>query len=182
MSAPTLVRSFVGDRDHSSFGFAVKHMTVSTFRGKFADVDATVELTDGGALVVAGSALVESIDVRSPVDLRTHLLSEEFFDAAHHPRITFAAEPARPAADGTITLSGELTIRSVTRSVVVSGTWAGPVEDPYGSVRAALALRTVIDRRDYGMTWNMPLPRGGDALGTEVEITVQLELIASPDR
>ncbi len=182
MSAPTLVRSFVGDRDHSSFGFAVKHMTVSTFRGKFADVDATVQVAEDGGLVVAGSALAESIDVRSPVDLRTHLLGADFFNVEHHPRITFASSPARPAADGTIAVAGELTIRNITRSIVATGTWAGPVEDPYGGVRAALALRAVIDRRDYGMTWNMPLPRGGDALGTEVEISVQLELIASPDR
>jgi polyisoprenoid-binding protein YceI len=179
MSAPTLVRSFVGDRDHSSFGFAVKHMTVSTFRGTFEDVDATVQLTEDGAIVVSGSAAVESIGVRSPVDLRTHLLSADFFDAEQHPRITFASAPARPAADGSITVEGELTIRNVTRSVVATGTWAGPVEDPFGGVRAALALRAVIDRRDYGMTWNMPLPRGGDALGTDVEITVQLEVIAA---
>jgi len=93
--------------------------------------------------------------------------------------MTFASEPARPAADGSISLPGALTIRNVTRPVVATGTWSGPVDDPFGAVRAALELRAVIDRRDYGMTWNMPLPRGGDALGTEVEIIVQLELIAS---
>jgi polyisoprenoid-binding protein YceI len=171
-------RSYMGDRDHSSFGFAVRHMTVSTFRGSFTDVSATVAVDDDGALVLSGSAAVESISVRSPLDLRTHLLSEEFFDAARHPEITFASQPSEPSADGTITVRGELTIRGVTRPVVATGTWVGPVEDPYGSTRAALELTATLDRRDYGMTWNMALPKGGVALDNQVSLTVQLELIA----
>ncbi|MBE2317726.1 YceI family protein [Solirubrobacter sp. CPCC 204708] len=178
-TAPTLARTFAGDRDHSSFGFAVKHMSINTFRGTFADVEATVTQHDDGALVVVGSAAVESISVTSPADLRTHLLGPDFFDAVQHPRIAFASAPAQPAVDGTIALPGELTIRNVTRPITATGTWSGVVEDPFGATRAALALRAVIDRRDYGMTWNLPLPRGGDALGTDVEIVVALELVAS---
>lgn len=170
--------SYTGDADHSWFGFAVRHMTVSTFHGSFGDVTAKVLAEDDGTLLISGSADVASISVRSPVDLRTHLLGEDFFDAGRHPRITFASAPARPAADGSLTVEGELTIRNVTRPVVATGTLVGPVEDPFGGVRAFIALSATIDRRDYGMTWNMPLPRGGDALGTQVEITVHLELIA----
>ncbi len=170
--------SYTGDADHSSFGFAVRHMTVSTFRGSFGDVAAKVVAADDGALLISGSADVASISVKSPVDLRTHLLGEDFFDAERHPRIAFRSAPARAAEDGSITLQGELTIRNVTRPVVATGTLVGPVEDPFGGTRAALELQATIDRRDYGMTWNMPLPKGGDALGTEVTITVHLELLA----
>ena len=176
--SPTLAGSYSGDRDHSSFGFAVRHMTVSTFRGTFEDVSARMTVAEDGGLEVSGEADVASISVRTPVDLRSHLLSEEFFDAARHPRIAFRSISARPAEDGSITLPGELTIRNVTRPVVATGTIVGPVEDPYGSTRAALELSATIDRRDYGMTWNMPLPKGGDALGTQVTITAHLELIA----
>lgn len=174
----SLSGSFTGDPDHSSFGFAVRHMTVSTFRGSLGDVSAAVVVDADGALLISGSADVASISVRSPVDLRNHLLGEDFFDAAQHPRITFASAPARPAADGSITVEGELTIRNVTRTVVASGKVVGPVADPFGMTRASVELSATIDRRDYGMTWNMPLPKGGDALGTEVEISVHLELIA----
>jgi len=170
--------SYTGDRNHSSFGFAVPHMTVSTFRGTFADVTAGVTVSDDGALTVVGVAEVESISVKSPIDLRKHLLSDEFFDAAQYPRMRFRSAPAKPAEDGSITFDGELTIKNITRPVVVTGTLVGPVEDPYGDTRAALELETKIDRRDYGMNWNMPLPKGGVALGTEVTITVHLELIA----
>jgi len=171
-------RTFTGDRDHSSFGFAVRHMTVSMFRGTFGDVDARVVLHDDGSLELTGTAQVESISVRTPADLRAHLLSDEFFDAARHPRVTFRSAPARPAADGSIEVHGDLTMAGVTRPVVARGTLAGPVDDPYGGTRAALELRATIDRRDYGMTWNMPLPKGGDALGTQVELLVHLELVA----
>ncbi len=177
IAAPS-TRSFSADRDHSSFGFAVRHMTVSTFRGSFGDVAAEVVAGDDGTLRISGSADVASISVKSPVDLRTHLLGEDFFDAERHPQITFASAPARPAADGSLTVQGDLTIRNVTRPVVATGRVVGPVEDPFGGVRASIELSATIDRRDYGMTWNMPLPKGGDALGTQVEITVHLELTA----
>ncbi len=170
--------SYSGDRDHSSFGFAVRHMTVSTFRGTFDDVSARMTVAEDGAVAVSGEADVASISVRTPVDLRSHLLGEDFFDAERHPRIAFRSAPARAAEDGSITLQGELTIRNVTRPVVATGTLVGPVEDPFGGTRAALELTATIDRRDYGMTWNMPLPKGGDALGAEVTITVHLELVA----
>jgi polyisoprenoid-binding protein YceI len=170
-------RTFTGDRDHSSFGFAVRHMTVSTFRGGFADVDARVTLAADGALELTGTARAESISVRTPADLRTHLLGPDFFDAERHPEITFRSAPARPAADGSIEVRGELTMRGVRRPVVATGSLAGPVEDPFGATRAALELRATIDRRDFGMTWSLPLPKGGDALGSQVEITVALELV-----
>ncbi len=176
--SPVLSGSYVVDPDHSSFGFAVRHMSISTFRGAFTGVEATVEADADGAVHVAGTAPVEGLSVRSPLDLRTHLLSEDFFDAARHPEIAFVSEPSRPAADGTIVMPGRLTIRNVTRDVVARGTWTAPVEDPFGGVRAALELEVVVDRRDFGMTWNMPLPRGGDALGVDVAISAHLELVA----
>ena len=174
----SLVGSYTADPDHSSFGFAVRHMTVSTFRGSFSDVSASVVVAETGELRLSGAARVESIAVPSPVDLRTHLLSEDFFNADRHPQITFESESAQLADDGTVTVAGRLTMRNVTRAVTATGTWSSPVEDPYGNTRAALELTATVDRREYGMTWNLPLPKGGDALGTEVVITAHLELIA----
>ena len=176
--ASPLAGTYTVDPDHSSFGFAVRHMGISTFRGAFSGVSARVEAATDG-LIIDGVVPVAGIGVTSPVDLRDHLLSADFFDAERHPQIRFTTtEPAVPQPDGTIEVRGTLTMRNVSREVVAMGTWTAPVKDPFGGVRAAIALRTVIDRRDYGMTWQMPLPKGGDALGTAVEISVHLELLA----
>jgi polyisoprenoid-binding protein YceI len=110
--------------------------------------------------------------------LRDHLLGPEFFDAERHPAIGFESDRARLGEDGTIAVTGRLTIRNVTRAVLATGTYAAELEDPFGFTRAAIELTTTIDRRDFGMTWNVPLPKGGDALGAEVTVTVGLELLA----
>ncbi len=177
---PPFTGSYTVDPDHSSFGFAVQHMTVSTFRGTFEGISAEAVADADGALRISGTAPVEGLSVRSPLDLRAHLLGDDFFAADRHPEISFASVGAAvPAGDGSITVPGRLTIRNVTRDVVATGTWTPPVEDPFGAIRAALELHAAIDRRDFGMTWNVPLPKGGDALGTQVRISAHLELVAS---
>lgn len=180
LTAPSIPFSgdYAVDPDHSSVGFAVRHMGVSTFRGSFTDIRAEVSAGADGALAISGEVPVAGISVRSPIDLRTHLLGDDFFAADEHPSILFTADRAVPQPDGTITARGRLTMRNVTRDVVATGTWTPPVEDPFGGVRAAIELETTIDRRDFGMTWNMPLPKGGDALGARVTITAHLELLA----
>ena len=179
----TIVTPFTGtyvvDNDHSSAGFAVRHMGVSTFRGSFSQLQGSVVVADEGALKLSGRAQAESISIVSPVDFRNHVLSGEFLDTEHHPAIAFESDPAYAKEDGTITVDGRLSIRNITLDVVAAGTWSAPLEDPYGNMRAAIALTAVVDRRDFGMTWNAPLPGGGDALGTDVEVSVHLELIGS---
>jgi polyisoprenoid-binding protein YceI len=183
MSSSTIVTRLTGtyaaDPDHSSVGFAVRHMGVSTFRGSFAQLDATVTVADDGTLTLTGSVPAEGISIVSPVDFRNHVLSADFLDAEHHPVIAFESEPARPNDDGTIAVHGRLTARGLTLPVDAAGTWSAPLEDPYGNMRAAIELASVVDRRDFGMTWNAPLPKGGDALGTDLTLTVHLELIGS---
>jgi polyisoprenoid-binding protein YceI len=181
MSATATISPFIGtyaaDPDHSSVGFAVRHMSVATFRGSFSDVDASVSLADDGSLSLSGTAQVRSISIVSPPEFRNHVLGADFLDAGRHPVIVFRSDPAPLGEDGSIAVDGRLTIRSVTRGVVATGTWSAPVEDPYGNTRAAVQLTTTVDRRDYGMTWNAPLPKGGHALGTQVTVTVDLELV-----
>jgi polyisoprenoid-binding protein YceI len=181
MSATAAVSPFTGtyfaDPDHSSVGFAVRHMGVSTFRGSFAEVRATMAVDGDGALTLSGAAQVRSISIISPAEFRSHVLGADFFDADNHPAIGFESETAVLGDEGTITVEGRLTVRNVTRPVVASGIYVSPVEDPYGNMRAAVELTTTIDRRDYGMTWNAPLPKGGDALATQVTLTVHLELV-----
>lgn len=181
MSARATVRPFVGtysaDPEHSSVHFVLRDMSVATLRGSFSDVEAWVAVADDGSLSLSGTAQVYSISIVTPPELRNDVLGADFLDARRHPVVVFQSDPARVGEDGSIVVRGWLTIRNVTRAVVATGTWSAPVEDGYGSMRGAVQLTTTVDRRDYGMPWNAPLPQGGDTRGTQVTVTVDLELV-----
>ena len=174
MSTATLplAGTYTADPVHSSFGFAVKHMGVQTFRGTFSDVAAT--LTDG---VLEGRAKVESISIRQPEDFRNHVLSDEFLAAESHPEVTFRSTALDLREDGTAAVTGDLTIKGITNEVVATGTWTAPTQAPWGDAQiAALNLTADVDRTQFGMTWNAPLPKGGNILAEKVALTVDLEL------
>ncbi len=164
--------TYTADPVHSSFGFAVRYQGVSLFRGSLSDVRAT--LADGR---LEGAAKVESISIRSPEQFRAHVLSAEFFDAANHPEVTFTSSDLELREDGTVSVRGELTIKGITRPVEATGTWIAPAADAFGGTRGHLNLEAVIDRTEFDMNWNAPLPSGGNALANEVTLTVDLSLI-----
>jgi polyisoprenoid-binding protein YceI len=168
---------FVADPVHSSFGFAVRHMGLSTFRGTFDQVEARLDAT-GEEPVLEGVAAVEGISIRTPEQFRAHVLGEEFFDAERHPDVRFRSTRVQLADGGEATVEGELTIRGTSRPLVAHGTWTPAITDPYGSTRSALELSAVVDRFDFGMLWDTPLPGGGSALAREVTLTIHLELVA----
>jgi len=167
----TLGGTYAADPIHSSFGFAVKYQNVSIFRGTLGDVAAT--LADGR---LEGTAQVESISIRTPEQFRAHVLSEEFFDAANHPTVTFVSSDLDLREDGTAEAKGELTIKGITNPVTATGTWTPPAADVFGSTRAHLQLEAVIDRTQWEMNWNMPLPAGGSALANDVTLSVDIAL------
>ena len=157
------------DPVHSTFGFAVTHNGVSKFRGQFERVDAA--LTDG---VLTGRAHVESVKTPLPA-LKEHLLGPEFFDAANTPTIDFRSTDIRVAGDGTVEVPGELTIRGVTQPVTATGTIATG-QGLQGNEVVGFDLHTTVDRRAYGINWQAPLPRGGNAVAWDVTIEAHLEL------
>ena len=169
--------TFVADPIHSSFQFAVKHMKVATFRAGFGDVEARLVAGDEG-ISLEGRATVESFTATSPPELREHVLhTPDFFDAGKHPEIAFTSTNVDLAADGTATVEGELTIKGITKPVTATGTYQEPVQDPYGGVRSALELTATIDRREWDLNWQAPLPSGDDVLAWDVTLTVNLELV-----
>lgn len=157
------------DPVHSSFGFAVKHNGISTFRGQFDQVDASLE--DG---VLTGTAQVDSVETAIP-QLKDHLLSKEFFNAQETPTITFRSTDIRLGDDGSAEVDGELTIAGLTRAVTAKGTY-GSATGLNGSEVVGFDLQAAVDRRDYGLNWQAPLPSGGDAVAWEVTLDVHLEL------
>jgi polyisoprenoid-binding protein YceI len=180
MSTQTAVRPFQGtfaaDPIHSSFGFAVTHMGVSTFRGTLSDVQATLR-DDGDGLALEGAAAAESISITDPAEFRAHVLAPDFLDAENHPHVTFRSGDVQLDDDGSARVKGELAIGGVSRPVTASGRYVAPLQTP-GGLRGALELEATIDRREYGIDWQMELPSGGDALGYDVTISVQLELVS----
>ena len=172
LTATPLSGTYTVDPVHSSFGFAVKYQGVSVFRGTLGEVDATLA---GGRL--EGTAKVESISIRTPEQFRAHVLSPEFFDAANHPEVRFVSDEIDLSEDGSAKVTGELTIKGITKPVVAAGTWTAPAADAFGNTRGHLNLDATIDRTAYDMSWNMELPSGGNVLANEVTLTVELSLV-----
>jgi polyisoprenoid-binding protein YceI len=159
----------------SSFAFAVRHSGVFWYRGSLSDVAATLR-GDGDALGLDGSARVDSISVVEPAAMRASVLGPEFFDAQRHPEITFRSTALRLADDGRAEVDGELTIRGITRPVTASGHYAPPRQAGFGEA-AGLQLQTSFDRREFGFEWQTELPGGGDAVGWDVDVEIDLLLM-----
>jgi polyisoprenoid-binding protein YceI len=157
------------DAVHSSFGFAIKY-DFGTFRSSFAQVDA--ELIDG---VLTGAARVDSIQIEQP-QFKGHVLAPDFFDAENHPQIVFRSRDVRPHEDGSVELDGELTMRGVTKPVTATGTYAAGT-DAIGNERLSFQIETTVDRREFGLNWQNPLPNGEDSLAWDVTLNVDLLLV-----
>jgi polyisoprenoid-binding protein YceI len=161
--------TYTADTVHSSVGFEVPY-AVATFSGTVTDFEA--RLVDGR---LEGSARIESIQLKDE-NLHAHLLSPEFFDAERHPVLTFSGDLSRDG--GKAAVEGELTMKGITRPVTLEGTIVGPAVDHFGKTRVGLKLDTRVDRTQFDMNWNMPLPNGEPALANEVTLRADLTLVA----
>ena len=157
------------DGVHSSIGFEVEHM-VSTFRGRFEEYDA--HIVDGKLI---GTVAVPSVKVYDE-NLEAHLQSPDFFDAQLHPELRFESRELAVDDDGNVTLEGDLTIKGTTLPVTAQGRFVHVEADMAGGERIGLTLETTLDRREFGLNWNAPLPKGGFALANDVKLIVELEL------
>jgi polyisoprenoid-binding protein YceI len=159
------------DTVHSSVAFEVPY-AVATFSGEVTDFDAA--LVDGK---LQGSARIASLSLKDE-SLKAHLQSPDFFDAERHPEVSFTAEDVRRDGDN-VEFDGEITIKGVTRPVTLTGTVNGPAVDHFGKNRVGLSLETTVDRTEFDINWNMPLPNGEPALANEVSLKADLTLVAT---
>lgn len=164
------------DTIHSNIGFAIKHMVVATFRGSFDKYDGALVAGEDGAPRLEGTVEVDSIAVKDE-NLAGHLKSPDFFDSANYPQIRFTSKEVRVLEGGKLEVEGELTIKDQTHRVTGRGTIDGPHEDIAGNDKLGVELEAVIDRREFGLDWNAPLPKGGFALENDVKLKVELELV-----
>ena len=163
--------TWTADTVHSGLSFEVPY-AVATFSGDVPGFQAT--LTDG---VLAGSAQIASLRVKDEA-LQAHLLSPEFFDAERHPEVSFTSTAIRSEGDR-VAIDGDLTIKGVTKPATLDGTITGPAVDHFGATRVGFKLETVIDRREFDINWNMPLPSGEPALSNDVTLKADLTLVGA---
>jgi len=157
------------DPTHSQVDFAVNHLGISTVRGTFSDFSAT--LVGGEAPSLTGSIRLASVSTKDP-DRDAHLSSPDFFDTERYPEAAFEATFISPEQ-----LVGNFTLKGVTREIELAASLTGPSTDPYGNERIGLELEGEIDRTDYGISFNMPLPTGGLMLGNTVKLLASLSFV-----
>ena len=157
------------DPVHSTIGFELPYLA-GTFRGHFTDVNAKLTADS-----LSGSARVASVDVKDE-NLAAHLQSPEFFDVERHPELTFASSSIERDGES-LKVAGEITIRGITKAVELAGAIAGPITDAFGNERVNVTLETAVDRTEFDLNWNMPLPNGQPALQNEVKLVAELYFV-----
>jgi polyisoprenoid-binding protein YceI len=165
------------DPTHSSVEFEIKHMMIATVRGRFREFEGT--LLAGETLAESrarGIVKVASIDTNND-DRDAHLRSADFFDAERYPEITFDSSRVESRGGPDFRVTGELTIRDVTREIQLDATVEGVQRDPWGHERAGLRVRGSLNRNDFGLRWQKALESGGFLLGDEVRLLVEVSAV-----
>ena len=165
------------DPTHTDVEFSVRHLMIANVKGRFASVAGSVTLDESRPATPAVDVTIDvaSIDTRNE-QRDAHLRSADFFDAAHHPTLTFRSRSLTGDPTGHFSLVGDLTIRGVSREVVLAGELEGRGDDPWGNERLGYSASGSIDRRAFGLTWNQALETGGVAVGHDVKISINTEL------
>ena len=167
------------DTAHSSAGFAVKHLGVSTVHGAFAKVNGVVVYDTANPAAGSVNVTIDAGSVSTRDDQRDNdLRSPNFFDVAKFPTLTFVSKKITPDASGKLTVVGDLTIHGVTKEAVlnVEGP-SGAIKDPWGNTRVGASATTTIHRKDFGITWNHVLDNGGVVVSDDVAIDIEVELV-----
>jgi polyisoprenoid-binding protein YceI len=166
------------DPKHSLVEFSVRHMMITTVKGRFSDVKGTITLDDAD---ITRSSVEAEIDVDT-IDTREeqrdgHLRSPDFFDIANHTAITFKSTRVERAGSDRLRVTGDLTVRGVTRQVVLDTEIAGRGKSPFGTEVIGFSAQTNINRKDFGLNWNVALEAGGFMVSDSVKISLEIEAV-----
>jgi len=166
------------DLAHSSVQFHVRHLMVSKVHGRFQAWSGSLMLDPENPARSHVEVVIDaaSIDTREP-KRDDHLRSADFFDVATFPQLTFKSTAVEANGPGEYTVTGDLTIHGVTRSVVLQVEGGDRVKDPWGGTRTGYSAKTTISRKDFGLTWNVALETGGILVGDKIDIALEIEAI-----
>lgn len=166
------------DNAHSEIVFKVRHMMMTNVKGEFLDFDASI-LTDGNDF--STGAVNVSIDASSintnNADRDGHLKSGDFFDAEKHEKISFVSTSMKKKNEEEFTLTGDLTIKGVTKSIDLDVEFGGILKDPWGNDRAGFSINGSLNRKDFGLNWNAALEAGGVLVGENVKINAEVQFV-----
>ena len=170
--------AWVIDPTHSEIGFKVKHMMFTNVSGKFNAFETTIENEDDNfeTSKINFSANVNSVDTNN-TDRDNHLRSADFFDAEVFPKISFTSTDIKKLNDAMFEINGELTVKNVTKNIVLEAEYSGLMTDPWGNTKIGLSLAGKINRKDFGLTWNSTLETGGVLVGEEIKLLSEIQLI-----
>ncbi len=178
LAAPAAAELYKIDEAHSAVSFKVAHMAISKVSGRFDKFSGTIDYTPGNTKTWKTEAVIDVASINTGVEARDkHLRAPDFFDAEKFPTITFKSLKVTGYKNMKGKLHGELTMRGVTKPVVLEVEGSGPVKDPWGKERVAAVAKTTINRKDFGLGWNQVLETGGLLVGEKVEITIEIEAV-----
>lgn len=166
------------DPAHSSADFTVRHMMVTNVRGSLGAISGTLNFDPENPAEASVEASIEVAGINTGVaDRDNHLRSADFFDIENYPNITFKSTHVDVTGDSTAKVTGDLTIRNVTNSVVLDVEFFGQGDSPFGDTRAGFEASAKIDREAFGLTWNQALETGGVLVGNDVKISLDVQTI-----
>jgi len=180
LTLPLLAQNtkWVADPAHTRMGFAVTHMVITEVEGKFDKFTVEVysdkpDFSDARAIVTIDATSINTGNEKRD----NHLRSADFFDVAKYPTIKFVSKKIQRVGKNQYKMTGDLTIKNVTKEVTLDVQFRGSVQDPWGNTRAGFKVTGEINRQDFGVSWNKTLDQGGLVVGNTVKLDIDLELI-----
>ena len=162
------------DPTHSSLGFKIKHLMISNVTGNFAQYTVNVTGSDFETASIEVNIAVDSINTNN-ADRDGHLKSGDFFDMANFPSILFKSTSMTKTSEGQYTLKGDLTIKDQTRSIELNAELGGMSKDPWGNEKIAFEVTGIVNRKDFGLTYNAALETGGVLIGEDIKVIAELQ-------
>ncbi len=184
ISTPTIApaSTWTIDPVHSGVEFAVKHMMVATVKGRFRAFQGTVHLNEADPTSSSVTATIDPASIDTGESQRDdHLRSADFFDVEKYSKITFRSTKVEQVEGSHWKVIGDLTVREVTKEVVLDVEYEGQIKDAWGKQRAAFSAETVLNRKDFGLNWNMLIEAGGVAVGDKVRVTLNIAAVRNDD-
>jgi len=163
------------DKVHSKVGFSVSHLVVSEVEGKFSDYDVTLTTDAKGKLEKVDAVIKVASITTDNIDRDKHLKSDDFFAVEKYPELTFVSKSIKASGKNGYKVTGDLTMRGVTKSVTLNTKFNGQIKDPWGNTKSGWVATTTVNRFDYGLQWNNAVEAGGLVVGKDVDISLKLE-------
>ena len=178
ISAVSLAADYKIDVSHSNVNFKVKHLAISTVNGRFSDFTGSFQFDPANMKDASGTVTIDINSIDTDIaDRDKHLRSADFFDAETYPQMTFQSTGVQVVDEENFKLTGNLTMRGVTKPVTLDVVYNGMAKDPWGNTRVGFTAEGKLNRKDFGLTWNKLMETGGLVVGEEIRIIIEIQAI-----